>query len=214
MASKFISEFTRSPGLQVHLQIRSIAASKCISEFTRSQSPSASPNTLAHGLEVHLHGMMAVIWRYRGNRVGQSDREYTFGRPRSRLTSSHFHLLLSLNEITLAFPTFGLTWSLRDFLDGHNCVDSQCRVGSYLLARWVRFSNKNRSYEFRLNVAWAAAECWWWASLPSNSIVAPQWPLSGASLSSLNRHVRCSSDDARVPSVARLIICIYRERLR
>jgi len=76
MASKYISEFTRSRpqcvcklarsrppreslsllelGLLVHLHTRSIAASKCISEFTWSWSPSVSPNTLDYLLQVHL----------------------------------------------------------------------------------------------------------------------------------------------------------------
>jgi len=48
--------------------------------------------------QVHLQGAMAVVRRYRGNGGGQSDGEYIFGRPQSRLTSSHFHLLLSCNE--------------------------------------------------------------------------------------------------------------------
>jgi len=84
MASKCIAEFTRSVGLQVYHKIRSIPASKYISEFTRSQSPSASPNTLDHGLKVHVQLGTAVGRRYRGNGGGQSDGEYTFGRPRSR----------------------------------------------------------------------------------------------------------------------------------
>jgi len=64
-ASKCISEL-HDHGLQMHLQTRSIAASKCISEFslitaskcisefTRSRPPSASPNSLDHGLQVPL----------------------------------------------------------------------------------------------------------------------------------------------------------------
>jgi len=37
-------------GLQMNVQTRSIAASNSISEFIRSQPPSASPNSLNHGL--------------------------------------------------------------------------------------------------------------------------------------------------------------------
>jgi hypothetical protein len=40
--------------LPVHLQIRLITAPKCISEWTQSQSPSASPNMLDHGLQAQL----------------------------------------------------------------------------------------------------------------------------------------------------------------
>ena len=104
-------------------------ASKCISKLDRSQSPSSYPNSLNHGLQVHLwvhsiyvskclsntldqvhlQGATAVVRRYRANRGGQSDGEYIFGRPRSRLTSSHFHLLLSYNENSHSiFPNF---WS-------------------------------------------------------------------------------------------------------
>jgi len=43
-----------SIGLQVHLQTRLITASTCISEFTRSWPPSASPNSLDHGLQVRI----------------------------------------------------------------------------------------------------------------------------------------------------------------
>jgi len=51
--SKCISEL-HDLGLQVHLQIRSITPSKRISQFTRSWPPSASPNSLDLGLQVHL----------------------------------------------------------------------------------------------------------------------------------------------------------------
>jgi len=36
------------------LQTHSITASKCISQFTQSRALSASPNSLYHGLQVHL----------------------------------------------------------------------------------------------------------------------------------------------------------------
>jgi len=38
----------------VYPPTRSITASKCISEFTLSRPPSASPNSLNHGFQVHL----------------------------------------------------------------------------------------------------------------------------------------------------------------
>jgi len=51
-------------------------------------------------------------------------------------------------------------------------------------------------------------------SLPSSSVVSPQRPANGASLEVLSMGVAwCSSDHARVPSVARLTVCISRERL-
>jgi len=43
---------------------------------------------------------MAGERRYRGNRGGQSDGEYIFGRPCGIYTSSHFYLILSYDENT------------------------------------------------------------------------------------------------------------------
>ena len=50
-------------------------------------------------------------------------------------------------------------------------------------------------------------------SLLSSSIVSTQRPPNGASLKVLSMGV-ASSDNARVPSAARLTVCIYRERLK
>jgi hypothetical protein len=69
-------------------------------KFSRSLLPSASPHLHNHSLQVHLEGATAGVWRYRSNGCGKSDGEYIFGRPRSRETSSHFHILLSYNEYT------------------------------------------------------------------------------------------------------------------
>jgi len=52
-------------------------------------------------------------------------------------------------------------------------------------------------------------------SLPSSSMVSPQRPPNGAALKVLSMGVAwCSSDYAQVLSVARLTVCIYRERLK
>jgi hypothetical protein len=52
-------------------------------------------------------------------------------------------------------------------------------------------------------------------SLPSSSIVSPQRPANGAFLKLLSMGVAwCSSNYARVPSAARLTVCIYSERLK
>ena len=116
MAANCISKLARSGsrsaslssldhGLEVYAQIHSIMASK----FARSRPPSASPKSLDHGIQVHLQGATAGVRKYRGSGGGYSDWEYIFGRPRSRETSSHFHLILSYNENTLSiFPNF---WS-------------------------------------------------------------------------------------------------------
>jgi len=49
-AFKFAISWTPS----AYLQTGSIAGSKCISKLARSRPPSASPNSLDHGLKVHL----------------------------------------------------------------------------------------------------------------------------------------------------------------
>jgi len=52
-------------------------------------------------------------------------------------------------------------------------------------------------------------------SLPFSCIVSPERPPNGASLNVLSMGVAwCSSDYAQVPSVAKLTVCIYRERLK
>jgi len=47
-------KFARSRTPSAYLQTRSIAASQCISKLARSRPKSASPNSLYHGLQVHL----------------------------------------------------------------------------------------------------------------------------------------------------------------
>jgi len=88
---------------------------------------------------------------------------------------------------TLFFPTFGLTHSVRNFVDVRNCVDPQCWVVSYLLNRFLRSSNQNRC------LPWIQIGCHgrcggelMLGSLPSSFIVSPQRPPSCASLNSLN----------------------------
>jgi len=85
---------------------------------------------------------------------------------------------------TLSFPTCDLTCSVWDFLEACNSVDSQCPVVSYLLTGYLR------------SVSWILFGCrprwgrvWMVGSLPSSSIISPQQPPSGVSLSSLNEHV-------------------------
>ena len=100
----------------MYLPIHSFTASK----FTQSWHPSASPNSLDHGIQMHLQTPSITAskyyvkerWRvYGGPGVKEVGRVMgsIFGRPRSRLTSSHFHLILSYNENTHSFfPNF---WS-------------------------------------------------------------------------------------------------------
>jgi len=141
MASKCISKLARSwppsaslssldLSLQVHIQTRSITASKCISEFTRSTSPSASQtgsNKYIFKERRRLYGDIGVteVVRVTG-RIYSADP----GVDRHHLISiSSYH---TMKMHTLAFPTFGLTPSVRDFVDPRNCVDPHGRVVSYL----------------------------------------------------------------------------------
>jgi len=46
------------------------------------------------------------------------------------ISISSYH---TMNIHTLSFPTFGLTRSVRDFVDPRNCVDPHAQIVSYLL---------------------------------------------------------------------------------
>jgi hypothetical protein len=156
-ASKCKSKLTRSQppsvslsslhlGLQVHLQTNSITASQCISKLDRSRPPSASLSLFDLGLQVHLQtgsimpskyivkerrwvygdtGVTEVEWATRSIYSGDSrvDRQYL-----SFISSCH-----PTKIHTLSFPTFGLTRSLRDFVDSCDCVEPHGQVVSYLL---------------------------------------------------------------------------------
>jgi len=172
MASKCISEFTRSLGLQVHLQTRSnpvcksisqstqslhlqvhlqtrsIPVSNCISVFTLSQSPSASPNTLHQGLHQSIFKVRRQVYGDTG--VTEVDRVmWSIYLADPRVHSHHLISISSYHKMkipTLSFPTFSLTRSVRDFVDQRNCMNPQLRVVSYLLTRFLRSSNRNRSF--------------------------------------------------------------------
>jgi len=131
-ASKCISTLLRlrpaslhDHGLQVHLQTRSIPASKCISEFIRSPSPSASqPCSFKYIFKERrrLYGDTGVteVDRVTGSIYSADpvvDRHHLIS-----ITSYH-----TMKIHTLSFPAFGLTRSVRDFVDPHG------RVVSYLL---------------------------------------------------------------------------------
>jgi len=128
---------------------------------------------------------------------GLTEVDYMMGSIYSADPSVDRHHLISISSYhsmkmhTLCFPTFGRTRSARDFLDPHNCMDTQHRVVSYLLSRFLPSSNKN-CYWF-----WIQFGCREWCcivlmvgSLPSSSIVLPQRPPSGVSLSSRKWRVR------------------------
>ena len=137
----------------MHLQTRSITASTCISEFTPCRPPSASPNSLDHGLPMHLPTRSSTASKYivkvrqwMNGDTGVTELEcatrsiYSWdpGVDRQHLifiSSCHITKIL-----TLSFPTFGLTPSSRDFVDPSNCVDPQGQVVSYLVTFFPRSS--------------------------------------------------------------------------
>jgi len=137
-ASKCISRLARlrpasahDHGLQVHLQTRSIPASKRITAFMRSPSPGESQTP-------SIKYIFKEQWQLYGD---------TGVREVDRVTGSIYladpgvdrHHLISISSYhtmkihTLSFPTFGLTHSVREYVDSRNCVDSHGRVVSYLL---------------------------------------------------------------------------------
>ena len=86
---------------------------------------------------------------------------------------------------TLSFQTFGLTHSVRDFMEPHNCMDNQCWVVLYLLTRSLCSLNQNCFFSgIQIGCRERCSGVLMVGSLPSSSIVSPQRPPSGASLSS------------------------------
>jgi len=153
-------------GLEVYLPTRWITASNCIYDFTRSRPPSASPNSHNHRQQVHLRVHSVSVskciskhaWSCPPSTSLRSDGGCTeiqggvtevdsitgsIYSADSRVDRRHLFSISSYHAMkihTLSFPTFGLTHSVRDFVDSHNCVDPQHSVVSYLLTRFIRFS--------------------------------------------------------------------------
>jgi len=148
----------------VHVQTCSITASQRISKLDRSRPPSASPNWIDHGLQVHLsvHSMSASKCISKAGLITASkyivkERRWVYGDTGvtevERATRSIYsgdpgvdrqHLIFisschTTKIHTLSFPTFRLTRSVRD-LDPRNCVDPHGRVVSYLFTFFLRSS--------------------------------------------------------------------------
>jgi len=123
-------------GLQVNLQTRSITAFQCISKLDRSRPASAFLRSLNLGLQVHLQTSTITAskyiikeWRWVYGDTGVTEVESAMrsiysGDPRVDRQHPIFISSCHTTKIhTLSFPTFGLTRSLRDFVDPRNCVD-------------------------------------------------------------------------------------------
>jgi len=183
---------THHYGLQVHLQTRSITVSKCISNFAPLRPPS-SPD---HRLQVHLQSQSITASKYIFNQQRQVYRD-TGAMELDRVMGSIYladpgvyrHHPISISSYhttkihTLSFPSFGLTHSVRDFMDPHICVDPQCLVESYLLFPFVLSSNQRRSF---LSILFGCPEMCGgvltMGSLPPRSILSlqqhPEWWVS------------------------------------
>jgi len=173
-------------GLQVHLQTRSIMASKFISKLRLLWTPSSHD----HRLQVHpqTHSITASMyiikeWRRVNWVSGVKEVDRVTGSTYSADPGVYRHHLISISCYhtmrmhTLCFPTFGLTRSVRDFVDPGNCVDPQRQLVSYLLTQVLPSSNQ------KLSVSWISSGCrekcsgvLMVGSLPSSSIVSPQQP--------------------------------------
>jgi len=202
-------------GLQVHLLTCSIPASECISDFTQSWPPSTSLSPLDHGLQVHLSPRSITASKYIVNywrRVywdtGVTEVDWAMGSTNSGDPTVDRHHIIFTSSYqttkihTLSFSTLGLTRSFRDLVDPRNCIDSHGLVVSYLLTFFLDYSSKHRSFTQILFVYWVRCGGMLMVGpLPSCSVVSPQWPPSGA-------------DYARLPSLARLTVCIYTEILK
>jgi len=157
-------------------------ASKCISKLARS---------------IPATKYLLKEWRlvYRDTGVTEVDR--VMGSIHSADPGVDRHHLISTSSYhtmkihTLSFPTCGLTCSFQDFVDPCNCVDPQQRVVSYLLTRFRRSSNQNCCFwSIPFGCQERCGGVLMVGSLPSSSIVSPQRPPSGASISFLNGHVQ------------------------
>jgi hypothetical protein len=137
----------------VHLQIHSITASECISKLARLRPPSSHD----HGLQMHLQTRSIMASKYicmERRRVygdtGVTEVDRVTGSIYSADPGVDRHHLIFISSYhtmrihTLSFPTFGLTRSVRNF------VDPQRQVVSYLLTRSLRSSNQNRSFSWIL----------------------------------------------------------------
>jgi len=172
-----------------------LTASLYSSNLAQSWSLSAYPISLDLGLKVHLQTRSITASKYsfrqrqwvHGNiRVTEVDR--VMG---SILTSAHFHLILSYYENThTIFPNCWSHSLCPRCCDRRNWKDHQCQVVSHLLTRFLCSSNQNRYFSWvpfrcRRRCGGLTIAC----ALPSSSIVSPQRPPSGVSLSSLNGRV-------------------------
>jgi len=235
-SSECISQFTqsRSPiasansfndGLRVYLWVHSISVSNCINKHAQLRPQSVSPSSLDPGLQMHLwprsitgSNYNVKEWRWVYRDTGVTEVEWATHSIYSGDPGVDRYQLIFISSChtmkihTLSFPTFGLTRSFREFLHPCNCVDPHGRVVSYL---WT-FLHSSSWYcspsRIRFRCRERCGGMLMVSSLPSRSVVSPQWPPSGSSLGCLNGHLQvllrlCSSDYAPLPSVARLPIC-------
>jgi hypothetical protein len=160
--------------------------SKCISNLPGLQPPSASLNSHDYGLQVHLQTRLITTSKYIFNELrwvygdtGVMEVDRGTGSINSADPGVYRHHLVSLSSYytmkipTLSFPTFGLTRSVRDFLD------SQHRVVSYLLTQFLRSLNHKHSVvRIQCGCGKMCGGVLMVGSLPSSSIVSPQRPLT------------------------------------
>ena len=123
-------------GLQVHLQTHSITASKCISEFTWSPSPSASQTCSIKYIFKERRQLSGDTGITEVDRVMGSIYSADPGVDRHHLISISSYHMMKID--TPSFPTFGLSHSVRDFLDPRTCMDPHSQVVSYLLTLLLR----------------------------------------------------------------------------
>jgi len=92
---------------------------------------------------------------------------------------------------SLSFPTFGLTCSVWDVVNSGNCVNYQHPVVSYLLTWLLCTSNQNLCFSWiRYGCRERRGVVSMVGSLHSSSMISPQRPLRGASISSLRGRVQ------------------------
>jgi len=150
-----VSPNTLNFSIEVHLWVHTISAFKCISKLAQSRPPSASLSRLNLCLQVHLQTRSITVSKYiftARRRVFSDTGATKVNREMGSIYSAdpgvYRHHPISISSYhtmeihTLSFPTFGLTRTVRDF------VDPWRQVVSHLLTRFLPSSHWNRSFSW------------------------------------------------------------------
>jgi len=182
-------------GLQVYLPTRSITASKCISEFTLSRPPSASPNLLTQGLQVHL--WVHSIW------VSKCIFKHAWSCPSSTSLRSDGMFMEMQRGVTEVDRVMGIIYSADPGVDRRHLISISSYHKMKIHTLCFPTFGLTHSIEDLMD--------------PRNCVDNQHRVVSYLLIRILRISMgvpRCYFDYARLPSVARLTVCIYIETLK